>query len=377
MNTEKRIVKIRKFMKKNDVRFCIILNPLNQFYISGFKAIVYSRPIVLGVGDDKTYLVVPGLEENHAKAHSTVDEVYCYYEHPEKEGLGTTYMYHLDKIISKYPVGAKIGVEFNTMPTGLAEHLKSQGYELIDVGIIIAEMRFVKEKEEIETMIESGKLVSLALKESLRNARAGITEMELDQFGNKVLFEDATMQYPEATLDFFVMSPSGLTRSIMPHVFSNTRKLQKNDIVIHSRQVGLNGYRAECERTFFIGKPNEKQKEIFNLVVEAQQVALDIIKPGVKAKEVDLATRKIFEEAGYSQYCIHRAGHGIGVGFHEEPYLRFDSDLILKEGMVFSIEPGIYIPEIGGFRHSDTVILTENGNKVITEYPRELNDLIF
>ncbi len=82
-------------------------------------------------------------------------------------------------------------------------------------------------------------------------------------------------------------------------------------------------------------------------------------------------------ESGYAEYAIHRIGHGIGIGNHEEPYLRFDSDLVLEEGMVFSIEPGIYIPELGGFRHSDTVILTKDGNQLITDYPTELENLIF
>lgn len=219
--------------------------------------------------------------------------------------------------------------------------------------------------------------MSLALSESLKKAMAGISEIELDQYGNKALFEETAQKYPNASLDYFVMSPSGLIRSVMPHVFSNTRKLTENDIVIHSRQVGLNGYRAECERTFFIGEPTAKQKEVFNVAFEAQKAAMEMIKPGIMAKEVDMAARQIIQKAGYGEYAIHRTGHGIGLGVHEEPSLRFDSDLILQEGMAFSIEPGIYIPGVGGFRHSDTVIITKEGARVITDYPRELEHLIF
>jgi len=259
----------------------------------------------------------------------------------------------------------------------LGDHLKEHGYKLIYIGEKIAEMRSIKDEQEIELLIESGKLVSLALSESLRNARAGVSEIELDQFGNKALFEEAATRYPDSSLDYLVISPSGLVRTVMPHLFSNTRKLQGKDIVIHSRQVGLNGYRAECERTFFIGKPNDKQTEVFNVVVNAQRAAIEKVQPGIKAKDVDMAARKIIQEAGYGEYCVHRTGHGLGLDLHEEPYLRFDSDLILKEGMVFSIEPGIYIPNVAGFRHSDTVLITENGAKVITDYPRELKDLIF
>jgi len=364
-------------MHENNVDLSLIIQPENQYYISGFKAIVYSRPIGLVVTSDTISLIVPGLDEKHAEAEATVDEIFVYYEHPEKAESGISYIDHIEKIISTFPAGARIGVEFSAIQLDLANHLKNSGYELFDIGEKIAEMRLIKDEQEIKLMMEAAGLVSLALSESLRNARAGISEIELDHFGNKTLFEEATERYPNSYLDYLVLSPSGPTRSSWPHVSSNTRSLQENDVVIHSRQVGINGYRAECERTFFIGEPKNELKEVFNIAFEAQKAAMKIIQSGIKAKEVDMAARKIIQEAGYGEYCVHRTGHGIGLGYHEEPYLRFDSDLILKEGMAFSIEPGIYIPNVAGFRHSDTVIITENGAKVITDYPRELKDLVF
>ncbi|MFZ5754236.1 MAG: M24 family metallopeptidase [Bacillota bacterium] len=377
MDTSKRLAKLREYMEENGISLSIIMHPENQYYISGFKAIIYSRPIALMVEPAVTALIVPGLEEKHAEAEAAVDRLYIYYEHPEKTEDPKSYMEHLDKIISAFPKGTRIGVEASVMSMGLANHIKNAGYELLDIGRKISEMRFIKDEQEIELLIEAGKLVSLALSESLEKARAGISEIELDQYGNKALFEETAKKYPNASLDYFVMSPSGLIRSVMPHVFSNTRKLTENDIVIHSRQVGLNGYRAECERTFFVGEPTAKQKEVFNVAVAAQKAAMEIIKPGIMAKEVDMAARQIIQKAGYGEYSIHRTGHGIGLGVHEEPSLRFDSDLILQEGMAFSIEPGIYIPGIGGFRHSDTIIITKDGARVITDYPWELKDLIF
>jgi Xaa-Pro dipeptidase len=377
MVLEARLLKLRNFMNENNLGLSIIMHPENQYYISGFKAITYSRSILLIVKPDLTSLIVPGLEEKHMEAEAMVDETFVYYEHPERAGSGISYMDHLEKIITAYRTGTRIGVELNAMTIGLANHLIDYGYELIDIGRKITEMRFIKDEQEIKLLIEAGKLVSLALSESLRNAKAGISEIELDQLGNNALFEETEKRYPDSSLDYFVMSPSGLVRTVMPHVFSNTRKLQENDFVIHSRQVGLNGYRAECERTFFIGKPTDTQKDVFNVVADAQKTAMQTIRPGIRAKEVDMAARKIIQKAGYGEYFIHRTGHGLGLGLHEEPYLRFDSDLLLQEGMVFSIEPGIYIPNIGGFRHSDTVILTKNGAKVITDYPRDLKDLIF
>lgn len=372
-----KIKDLRLFMKDKGIDLCLVLNDENQYYISNFKAIIYSRPIILGITLNNTFLIVPQLEEKHAKTGSNIDDIYVYYEKPKKDSSMFNYKDHLENILSNLSKNLKIGIESNQMSVNLFNYLKTKNYETVDISNKVKKMRFIKDDQEIESIKKSGELVSLAVKESLENVKVGVTEMELDNYGNKRVFEEISLNYPDSTLDLFSMSPSGVERTNMPHVFSNTRKLKNKDIVIHSRQVGLNGYRAECERTFFVGEPTKKQKEIFKVMTEAQQAAMDIIEPGISAKEVDWVARNIIKEANLEKYFIHRTGHGIGIGTHEEPYLRFDSDLTIKENMVFSIEPGIYIPEIGGFRHSDTIIVTENGNEKITNYPNELNDLIF
>jgi len=377
MNTTKRVNQLRKIMGDKKVDFSIIINFENQFYFSGLKAITYSRPIVVAVDPEQLSLIVPSLEEENAKNATNADKLYVYHETPVKEANSGSHIEHLKTLISNYPKNARVGVEFSSLPLMLGNIMREAGFELINIDSDIEKMRYIKDQEEIDVITESGRLVSLALKNSLENSRAGLTEMELDQYGNQALFAEVAQKYPDSTLDFFVMSPSGLNRSILPHVFSNTRKLDGNEIIIHSRQVGLNGYRAECERTFFIGNPTEKQKDAFKVAKEAQLAALDFIKVGVTAKEVNEVAREIFRKADMEQYCVHRTGHGIGVGLHEEPSLRYDNDLVLQEGMVFCVEPGLYIPGVGGFRHSDTVVLTNNGSHLITEYPRELEALIF
>jgi Xaa-Pro dipeptidase len=238
-------------------------------------------------------------------------------------------------------------------------------------------MRSIKDDNEVNILVNAGKIVSLGVKESLKYAAEGISEIEFDRIGHRVIYETSAREYPNLSIDVFGMTVSGTSRSLMPHLFSSTRKFKKGDVIIHSRQVGLNGYLAECERTFFIGQPTSKLKDIFKIVVEAQRAALDFIKSGIPAREVDIIARTIIQKAGYGDYAIHRIGHGIGLGGHELPYLRYDNDLVLKEGMAFCIEPGVYIPGVGGIRHSDTVILTKNGSNLITDYPRDLVDLIF
>lgn len=378
MQTTERLNKYRNYLMENNIVGTFIMNPDLQFYLSGFKALMYSRPIVLYIDREKTSIVVPGLEEFHANEEAKVDEVYAYYEHPNSQGEELNHFQFIKKLLKKIPPKSKIGVDLDSTPGDIIFLIQSLEYEIVDIGEKIVELKFTKENQEIELMKKSGKLVETAVDQTLKAIAVGKTEMEIDAVGNAALFAEVASKYPNATLDMFVMSPSGPKRSNMPHVFSNTRKLENRDVLIHSRQVGLNGYRAELERTVIIGQPTELQKKAFESAKEAQQVAFDAIKPGVTASEIDLKAREVFEKDGFSKYAIHRTGHGIGVSAHEKPFLRYDNhDLILKEGMAFSIEPGIYIPEVGGFRHSDTIIVTANGYELITEYPRDLNSLTF
>lgn len=377
MNLNKRIYYLRELTASKEIAFSVIMNFENQYYFSGLKAITYSRPIVLIVDEEEVQLIIPSLEENHAQNESNADRLHVYYETQLHEEHANSYLELFESVIDSYPPNSRVGVEFGSLPVSLANRLREKGFELVSLDQEIAKMRAIKEEEEIEQIIESGRLVSLALAESLKHASPHVTEMEIDRYGNQALFLEVAKKHPNATLDYFVMSPSGKERTNMPHVFSNTRSLEKNDIVIHSRQVGLNGYRAECERTFFVGDPTNEQREAFKLAQEAQQQALEFIKVGVRAKEVNQIAIDLFRKANLEEYVNHRTGHGIGIGVHEEPSLKYSNDLILEENMVFCVEPGIYIPGVGGFRHSDTVILTKEGTKLITDYPRAMDELIF
>lgn len=372
-----RLEKLRKYMNEKQVKLSLIWEPDNQYYLSGFRAITYSRPIVTIISEERTELIVPGLEEVHAGEKAKVDQLYVYYEQIEKSHLETSYRDHLTPLLKKYPSGTMVGVELDVLPANVYLYLKEFGFELVDVGQKITQLRTIKDKNEIELLQIAGKLSDYAIEESLKYAKVGISELEFDTYGDKYLLEIASKDFPEELIGYENWTCSGVKRSAMPHLYSSTRKFADGDPVVHSRQVWFNGYRAENERTFFVGKPSEKQKDLLKLAIEAQRVGMDLIRPGITAREVDLASYEVFKKAGYGEYVNHRVGHGLGLSEHEEPYLRFDNDLVLEEGMVYTIEPGIYVPGLGGYRHSDTVILTRNGSFSITQYPREIEHLIF
>jgi Xaa-Pro dipeptidase len=378
MQINGKLEKLRTFMKQNELSAVVVTEADNQFYFCNFKVRSYSRPLHLVITENETTLIVPGLEEVSSKAVADVNNVLVYYEHPEKEHEEkdsiSTLLNYLRSISSQ---NKKLGIEFSSTSIKLESSLINDGWELIDTTSQIANQRAIKSQEEIQMMKEAGRLVSFAVGESINGIKEGITEIEIDSIGNTALFKEVSRVHPDATLGIRVMSPSGITRSIMPHVFSNTRKIQKGDVIIHTRQVEINGYRAECERTLFYGEPTKEQEKAFAVIVEAQNEAIQSIKAGVPMREIDLAARKVIQKAGFGEYAIHRTGHSIGITHHESPYIRYDEEQLLEENMVFTIEPGMYIPNLGGYRHSDTVIVTKNGFEMITDYPRKYGELIF
>lgn len=364
-------------MEDRRIALCLITQPDDQYYLSGFKAIIYSRPIDLLVTPEAVALVVPALEEVHARDEAGVDELLVYYEHPEKAGGGKSHVEHVDRIVGRLPSRSRLGVQAGAIPWALTQHLLASGFELADIGPKIEEMRSIKDDAEIELMIEAGRLASLGVGASLASLAPGVTEIDMDGAGNRAILREVSAKHPGATLDLFAMSPSGPVRTVMPHVFSNTRPIREGDVIIHSRQVALNGYRGESERTCFVGEPSARQVEMFHLMLEAQLAGLDALRPGVPMREVDRASRSVFQRAGLGEYFVHRTGHGLGLSVHEPPFLRFDEDRLVKERMVFTVEPAVFIPGLGGFRHSDTAIVTARGIRITTEYPNDLQSMTF
>ena len=138
----------------------------------------------------------------------------------------------------------------------------------------------------------------------------------------------------------------------------------------------VNGYAAENERTVFLGEPSQRDVELFEAMLEARRIAYSMVRPGTRCADIDLATQDFFRSLGYGDAIRHRTGHGIGLGNHGAPFLSAGGDHVLEENMVISIEPAIYFDEIGGFRHSDTVLVTRGGYEDLTHYPTDLEHLV-
>lgn len=368
------VATLRGRMQERGAEAYLSLDPDSQTYLTGFRALTYSRPLILFVTATSSVLIVPELEEKHSKLLAQVDDVLAYCERPD----GRTPVSHatlLASLLEQLPAGARVAVEAQRLPLVYADAVRSSGREVLAFDDVLRRMRAIKRKDELAAIRVAGELAQVGVAASIDAACLGMGEMDIDAAGGAAIHRRAAELGSEIMIDLLAITPSGARRSTLPHAFSTLRQLAPGDMVIHSRQVAVEGYRAELERTLVVGEPTPEQEHAFAVMQDAQQAAMDATRPGVAMRDVDAAAREIIAAAGYGAHAIHRTGHGIGIGVHEQPFLRFDNAETLEPGMVVTIEPGFYVPGLGGFRHSDTLAVTETGSELLTEYPRSLDAL--
>jgi Xaa-Pro dipeptidase len=370
-----RLDRIRSILDAQQLDAAVVMNPANIAYLSGFQALMYSRPIYLVIDAGETTLIVPGLEEEHAASVSVADRVAVYYEHPEKGTWGENAPNLLVDALTSAGRAA-IGLEYQTAPIALNAWLGESGMTTGDISPAIIRMRLIKDASEIALMRQAAELARIGVMTTLDAAQPGQSQLAIESIGTNAILAAAPTITPEATINLLQFTTSGPETSL-PHLITTTRTLNRPDLIIHSRQVSVDGERAELERTFAIGELDECTLDIFNVAEEAQLAAIAACHLGRPMREVDAAARAVIQKAGYGEYSIHRAGHGLGIEAHEAPYIRWDNDAPLEVGMVVSIEPGIYVPGVCGARHSDTVVVTENGPETITDAPRGIENLLF
>ncbi|MHB0870668.1 MAG: M24 family metallopeptidase [Chloroflexota bacterium] len=372
-----RLARFQKALRDRGIDAAIVWLPAHQHYLSGFLAHIYSRPIFTFITPSTSALVVPGLEEDHARSKAIVDRVIVYREMPgatrASGGAQASAMSMLEELLAGLPGKAVVGVEGNVLPWAWAQVVVERGLQLSDVAPIIYRMREVKDEEEQRLLRIAGKLASIAVRDTLTAFRPGITEPLAELEGNRSVLKAAAEEMGDVTVDLLkILTASGVEKSAMPHAVTTNRTLTSSDLGIHRRHVWVEGYESECERTFFIGDPSAELKRMFAVMCEAQQAAAETLRGGVPAAEVDRAARDLITRAGYGPNFVHRTGHSIGMEPHELPDMRHDSDRILESGMVVTVEPGIYVPGVGGVRHSDTYIITDSGSECITFGAKDL-----
>jgi Xaa-Pro aminopeptidase len=238
--------------------------------------------------------------------------------------------------------------------------------QLLPAGGIIEGLRMYKDAGELAVMQEAADLADRAFQYVLDKIKPGVTEYEI------AAELEFYMRKNGATGPSFNTIVASGERSAMPHGVASGKKIGRDEFVTLDFGAYYKGYCSDLTRTVFVGKPADKHREIYSIVKEAQQYALDHLKPGMTGREGDALTRDIITRYGYGDHFGHGTGHGLGMEIHEEPRLSLTCDTVLAPGMMVTVEPGIYLPGFGGVRIEDDVILTDSGIQILTRSPKEL-----
>ncbi|MDF2531379.1 MAG: aminopeptidase family protein [Clostridia bacterium] len=354
---EKRLIKLREKLAVNSLDAAFLYSKENRRYISGFTG---STGYVI-VTADKAFFVTDFRYRDQAQNQCKGFEVVIH---------GSSLIDQLKETILSANI-KNIAIEEGYMTVAFYDNLKSslENVELLPLKGVMDELRLFKDSEEIESIAKAASIADEAFTHILSFIKPGKTEIEV-----AVELEYFCKQKGATEMSFDSIVASGV-RSSLPHGVFSEKVINNGEFLTMDFGCVYNGYCSDMTRTVFVGKADEKQKRIYNTVLEAQQKALEQIKPGMLGKEVDKIARDIITAAGFGENFGHGLGHGVGLAVHEEPRLSPLGERVLEANMVVTDEPGIYIAEYGGVRIEDLVLVTDQGNKVLSKSPKHLIEL--
>ncbi|MEK4222767.1 Xaa-Pro peptidase family protein [Bacillus sp. FSL W8-0116] len=351
------------WMKETETDFSFITLPDNVFYFTNYRSDPHERVLAVGVFQrEEPFLICPQMEAKEAKKAGWEHEIIGYSDivNPWEE---------IEKAVkSRLNSVRKIALEKEHLNISRYEQLASRFSDASFTGLddTLNQLRMIKDVEEIQLMRKAAEYADYAVQVGVSELKEGKTELEII-----AAIEYELKKKGISEMSFATMVLTGKNAS-SPHGTPGASKVKKGDLVLFDLGVVYKGYCSDITRTVAYGDITDEQETIYQTVLTAQQTAVRAVKPGVPLKELDLTARNIISQAGYGEYFSHRLGHGLGISVHEYPYVTETNDLALKKGMVFTIEPGIYVQEKAGVRIEDDVVVTDKGVEVLTKYPKEL-----
>jgi Xaa-Pro aminopeptidase len=371
-------------LKARELSGVVLFDSHYILYYSGFAFIPTERPIALVMNaQGEKALFVPRLEVEHAQANALIDRVDHYLEYP--------YTPHPMEILKKTLADMGLRGAFGADTDGYPWILGYRGPALSEltgnrperVTAFIEDQLMIKSPAELTLLRESVKWGHLAHTLLQRYTHVGMTESEVSARASMeatLTMLDAIGPIYRAQSPFSRGASAGYRGQIgrnaaIPHAMANNIAFQAGDVLVTGAGAPVWGYHSELERTMIIGPPSDEHKRLFDHMVKLQDTAFAALQPGRPCADVDRAVRAYYEKHDLMPYWKHHVGHAIGLRYHEAPFLDLGDQTELRPGMVLTIEPGLYVPELGGFRHSDTVVMTEEGIDILTYYPRDLESL--
>lgn len=365
---EARLKKVQEYIKQENIDAFIVSTQDGIYYLSGADYQPVERPFFIIVKPEGKFdLLVPYLEYEHMKKVKSFGSIDYYFEYPCEEGRNW-----YDKLNRALSANARVAVEPDF---ALAKREKLAFSEVI-VSDILQRLRMIKTPDELAAIKNAAKWTDEGMKRLHSSIYPGCAVIETVTHAKKLQTGViSTGEYDYLNCSFLTAGWPA-PKSSQPHSVPDFHmRMGKGPIVLMSYN-RVNGYAAECERTVFLGDPSKRDLELYSLVMQARDLAFSMVRPGTRCADIDAATTELFDKYGYGGNIIHRTGHGIGIGNHEQPWLSRGSLDVLEENMVISIEPALYFEDIGGFRHSDTVLVTSSGYEILTKYPSDLEHLI-
>jgi Xaa-Pro dipeptidase len=375
----RKIRQVQDEMKKRNLNALVLLHATNVIYTTGYFHLSTERPLAALIpqsGDPA--LFVPALESDQVKLW-WVKDYESYFDFP---GPVNRVRWIFERIAKRGLGAGRIGVEEPT-PSRLNQmKLGAPQATIVDAGDFIEQLRWVKDEDEIQIMRRGMYFNDFAIgagREFIQ-AHGAVTENEIlkaaaDALADKMGAELKDVVGVGIEPPFGSLVPFG-KRSAFPHAVPSKDRLKKGDALILSYTCQVGGYAVECERSFSVGKPTDYAKRLFDAMLAAHDTGVENLKEGAIAEEVDKKSLDQIRKAGFEKFLKHRTGHGIGLEGHEAPWIAEGDKTVLKEGMTFSCEPGVYDPDWGGFRHSDTVVVRKDKGEVLNKYPTRLEDMI-
>ncbi len=353
-------------------------------YFTGFWFLSNERPVIYAesVGGDSA-VFVPEFEVERTRAETGLARIESYPEYPGTEHPMSIFA----RVLSDLGLRDEIGADQDGYP-GILGYKgptlgDSTGALVAPLGDLIEGMMARKSESEIALIRESGRWCAYAHRLLQEYSRPGATEAEASLRAG----HETTLAMLEALGERYgggLSSSSGASagyrgqiglRSSWAHAVAHNIEFREGDVLVTETSAPIWGYNAELERAMIIGSPTDEMRRLFEHTVSAQRVAFDVIQPGVTCADVDLAVLGYFERNDLLPYWRQHTGHAIGLRNHEAPFLDVGDHTTLEPGMVFTVEPGLYDPAVGGFRHSDTVVVTEGGMDILTSYPSDIESL--
>ena len=352
-------------------------------YLTGFWFLSTERPVVFAQSaGGETMVLVPEFEVARTEAEASFDRVAPYPEYPGEEHP----MLILARELGGLGIRDAIGVDQDGYPgilgyTGPALSAVT-GARLVPVGDQIEQLMRRKSEAEIELIRESARWCERAHRLLQEYSVPGVTEAQASLRAQHEATLELLARHGEVgwmgSGDAVKAGYRGQVgrRSAWAHAVAHAIPFERGDVLVSETGAPIWGYNAELERAMVIGEPNGEVRRLFDHMVAAQDVAFEALRPGVTCADVDRAVLRYFEEHDLLRYWRQHVGHAIGLGNHEAPFLDVGDHTVVEPGMVFTIEPGVYDESIGGFRHSDTVVVRDDGIEILTDYPRDIDALV-